>query len=103
MHPAPETKTCPRLAPSGSLDGLRRPGARKLLHRPVERGRLDLDGPIRDSVARPGDVLPFASELGPPRYAITLPDGREFSDRWEQSLVMKKLAEQAWERAIAER
>ena len=46
--------------------------------------------------AGPGDVLPFTSELGPPRYAITLPDGREFSDRWEQSLVMKKLAEQAW-------
>ena len=40
--------------------------------------------------AGPGDVFPFASELGPPRYAITLPDGREFSDRWEQSLVMKR-------------
>ena len=49
--------------------------------------------------AGPGDVFPFASELGPPRYAITLPDGREFSDRWEQSLVMKRLAEQAWEKA----
>ena len=49
--------------------------------------------------ASSGDVFPFASELGPPRYAITLPDGREFSDRWEQSLVMKKLAEQAWELA----
>ena len=47
--------------------------------------------------AGPGDVLPFAAELGPPRYAITLPDGREFSDRWQQSLVMKRLAEQAWE------
>ena len=47
--------------------------------------------------AGPGDVFPFASELGPPRYAITLPNGQEFSDRWEQSLVMKKLAEQAWE------
>ena len=46
--------------------------------------------------AGPGDVFPFASELGPPRYAITLPDGREFSDRWQQSLVMKQLAEQAW-------
>jgi sugar phosphate isomerase/epimerase len=46
--------------------------------------------------ARPGDVFPFASELGPPRYAITLPDGKEFSDRWGQSLVMKQLAEQAW-------
>ncbi|HVK06989.1 MAG TPA: sugar phosphate isomerase/epimerase [Armatimonadaceae bacterium] len=46
--------------------------------------------------AGPGDVFPFTSELGPPRYAITLPDGKEFSDRWEQSLVMKRLAEQAW-------
>jgi sugar phosphate isomerase/epimerase len=49
--------------------------------------------------AKDGDVFPFASELGPPRYAITLPDGREFSDRWEQSLVMKKLIEQAWSQA----
>lgn len=46
-----------------------------------------------------GDVFPFSSELGPPRYAMTLPDGREFSDRWQQSLVMKKLAEQAWANA----
>lgn len=47
--------------------------------------------------AHPGDILPFSAELGPPRYAITLPDGREFSDRWEQSLVLKKLAEEAWQ------
>jgi len=46
--------------------------------------------------AGPGDVFPFTSELGPPRYAMTTLDGKEFSDRWEQSLVMKKLAEQAW-------
>lgn len=51
--------------------------------------------------AQPGDVFPFASELGPPRYAITLPNGQEFSDRWEQSLVMKRLAEQAWTKATA--
>jgi hypothetical protein len=49
--------------------------------------------------AAPGDVFPFASELGPPRYAITTPDGREFSDRWEQSLVMQKLMRQAWAQA----
>ncbi|MBI3923502.1 MAG: sugar phosphate isomerase/epimerase, partial [Armatimonadetes bacterium] len=49
--------------------------------------------------AGPGDVFPFTSELGPPRYAITLPDGSEFSDRWEQSLVIKRLAEQAWAKA----
>lgn len=49
--------------------------------------------------AQPGDVLPFTPELGPPRYAITLPDGREFSDRWEQALVIKNLAESAWHKA----
>lgn len=52
--------------------------------------------------AQPGDIFPFTSELGPPRYAITTPDGKEFSDRWEQSLVIKKLAEQAWEQAKSE-
>ena len=51
------------------------------------------------SEAQPGDVFPFTSELGPPRYAITLPDGSEFSDRWQQSLVMQKLAAQAWQTA----
>lgn len=51
--------------------------------------------------ARPGDLLPFTPELGPPRYAITLPDGREFSDRWEQSLVMRRLADEAWAEATA--
>jgi len=51
--------------------------------------------------ARPGDIFPFASELGPPRYAITLPNGEEFSDRWEQSLVMKRLAERAWTKATS--
>jgi hypothetical protein len=51
--------------------------------------------------ARPGDVLPFASELGPPAYAIVDPSGREISDRWAQSLVMKRLAVQAWELAAA--
>ena len=50
--------------------------------------------------AQPGDIFPFASELGPPRYAITTPDGKEISDRWEQGLVMKKLAEQAWAEAL---
>ena len=30
------------------------------------------------------------------RIAIVDPTGREISDRWAQSLVMKRLAEQAW-------
>lgn len=46
--------------------------------------------------AKPGDILQFSSELGPPQYAITLPDGREFSDRWTQGIVLKNLAEKAW-------
>ena len=46
--------------------------------------------------AQPGDVMPFTSELGPPRYAITLSDGSEFSDRWEQAQIMRKLAQRAW-------
>jgi sugar phosphate isomerase/epimerase len=46
--------------------------------------------------AGPGGVLPFASELGPPPYSITDASGRELSDRWEQSLVMKRLGEEAW-------
>lgn len=49
--------------------------------------------------AGPGDILPFSSELGPPRYAITTPGGQEISDRWEQGLLMTRLAKEAWERA----
>ncbi|MGC4045595.1 MAG: sugar phosphate isomerase/epimerase [Armatimonas sp.] len=46
--------------------------------------------------ASPGDILPFSSELGPPRYAITTPDGKEISDRWEQAILMGKLIREAW-------
>lgn len=46
--------------------------------------------------AKPGDVLPFCSELGPPIYSITDLSGHEISDRWSQSLVIKRLAEEAW-------
>ncbi len=51
--------------------------------------------------ARPGDVLPFCAELGPPGYSITDLSGREISDRWQQSLVIKRLAEEAWADAQA--
>lgn len=49
--------------------------------------------------AQPGEFLPVAPELGPPGYSIVGLDGKEVSDRWEQSLVMKKLTEQAWKLA----
>jgi hypothetical protein len=52
--------------------------------------------------ANPGDILPFTPELGPPssKYSIMIPDaaGRamELSDRWAQSLVLKRLAEESF-------
>lgn len=46
--------------------------------------------------AQPGDLFPVTSELGPPNYSIVDPKGVEISDRWQQSLVMKRLTEQAW-------
>lgn len=52
--------------------------------------------------AKPGDIFPFAPELGPPSsgYSITYPSPSgqivEISDRWAQSLVVKRLAEESW-------
>ncbi|TDF96800.1 sugar phosphate isomerase/epimerase [Paenibacillus piri] len=58
--------------------------------------------------AKPGDILPFVTELGPPDYAITeatykREDRTEISDRWQQALVLKRLGEEAWEHAQANR
>jgi sugar phosphate isomerase/epimerase len=71
-----------------------------------------LSGPARDFVrlwtiamahwkraAVPGDILPFVSELGPPTYGIVDAQGRETSDRWQQSLAMRRLGEEAWDLA----
>jgi sugar phosphate isomerase/epimerase len=50
--------------------------------------------------AQPGDFFPVTSELGPPPgYSIVDLKGDEMSDRWQQSLVMKRLTEQAWKKA----
>ncbi|MCJ8012726.1 TIM barrel protein [Paenibacillus sp. KQZ6P-2] len=49
--------------------------------------------------ACPGELLPFVTELGPPGYAITRrTDGsdEEISDRWQQALLFKRIAEQLW-------
>jgi hypothetical protein len=46
--------------------------------------------------SQPGDILPFTCELGPAPYAVADLSGRELSDRWQQSLVVKRLAEEAW-------
>lgn len=45
-----------------------------------------------------GDCI-FLCELGPPDYAMTGPDGREMSNRWEEALVLKSWAEEIWQNA----
>jgi len=52
--------------------------------------------------AKPGDVLPFRVELGPPSYAILDREGREISDRWAQTLVIRTLAERLFNEAVKE-
>lgn len=42
-----------------------------------------------------GDVV-FLCELGPPEYAMTGGDGREMTNRWEEALKIKAMAESIW-------
>lgn len=53
---------------------------------------------IEDWLGRPEvpGSLSFTCELGPPPYAITDRAGRDITDRWEESLIMKDLARQLW-------
>ena len=48
--------------------------------------------------ANEDDVMPFVVELGPPTYAITGPDGKELSDRWEEARRIKDLVREIWAR-----
>ena len=43
--------------------------------------------------------LGFLCELGPPEYAMTDAEGREMSDRWEESRMLMGYAREAWERS----
>jgi len=52
--------------------------------------------------AKPGDILPFRVELGPPSYAILNLQGQEISDRWAQTLVLRTLAERLFNEAVKE-
>jgi sugar phosphate isomerase/epimerase len=57
--------------------------------------------------AKPGDALPFVTELGPPGgYAITRRDEAgnvvEISDRWQQAQLFKRMAEALWAEVTAD-
>ncbi|MFY0692667.1 MAG: sugar phosphate isomerase/epimerase [Paracoccaceae bacterium] len=39
----------------------------------------------------------FLCELGPPEYAMTGPDGREMSNRWEEALLIQKWIRGIWD------
>ena len=45
---------------------------------------------------RGGECI-FVCELGPPEYAMTGPDGREMSNRWEEALQIKQWVQQIWD------
>jgi hypothetical protein len=45
---------------------------------------------------RPGSVLNFLCELGPPEYAITGADGYELSDRWEEAQIIRDHVQSIW-------
>jgi hypothetical protein len=44
----------------------------------------------------PNQDLVFLCELGPPNYAITDANGDELSDRWEEALLLRRLALKIW-------
>ncbi|KRE49685.1 xylose isomerase [Paenibacillus sp. Soil522] len=57
----------------------------------------------RSSPRQEGETFPVVIELGPPPYAITEGGAgfrqSEISDRWSQSLYLKQLVQQLWQKA----
>ena len=50
----------------------------------------------------PGEAPVYLCELGPPEYAMTGPDGRELSDRWEEALQLRDNARRIWAKVSEE-
>ena len=48
--------------------------------------------------AGPDATLTFLTELGPPEYAMTGPDGYELSDRFAEAVTMQALVREMWAR-----
>jgi hypothetical protein len=48
--------------------------------------------------AAPDATLTFLTELGPPEYAMTGPDGYELSDRFQEAVTMQGLIRDLWAR-----
>lgn len=46
----------------------------------------------------PSGTCNFLCELGPPEYAITGPDGREISNRWEEALQIRDRVRGIWQK-----
>ena len=68
-------------------------------HKPwVEQFYLWWRQAIRGWLDRAGEnrQFNFTCELGPPDYALTDEGGYEFSDRWQESLVLKQVVEGIW-------
>jgi hypothetical protein len=59
------------------------------------------EGFARWHARSPGQDLVFLCELGPPNYAITDVNGDELSDRWEEALLLRRLALEIWERVTS--
>ena len=54
------------------------------------------------ATADDGATCVFTVELGPPDYAITGADGLELGDRWAESLQMRSLVRELWDRIASE-